>query len=250
MKITRKIIEIDPERCDGCGQCVIACAEGAIEIIDGKATLVSEAYCDGLGACLGECPQGALRLIEREAEDFDPEAVEKYLESRHAAASSEGPQAVPGCPSQKIHFFEKTAMSSPSPAAPTSALGHWPVQIRLIPHNAPFLQNADLLVAADCTAFAVPDFHQRFLSGRVLMVGCPKFDDVTDYVERFSKIFAQNTIRTVTVLSMEVPCCSALLGVVRKAMEHAGKNVPLKNVVLGVQGNVVETRIFNPDEKP
>ncbi|MEJ5363997.1 MAG: 4Fe-4S binding protein [Desulfosoma sp.] len=244
MKILRKIIEIDQERCDGCGQCVIACAEGAIEIIDGKATLVSDTYCDGLGACLGECPQGALRLIEREAEDFDPEAVERYLENKQARPDSESHvlAAVPQCPSQQIRILDKAPAPAPTSGSAASALGHWPVQIRLIPPNAPFLRGADLLVAADCTAVAVPDFHGRFLNGRVVMIGCPKFDNVAEYVERFAQIFASNPIRSVTVLSMEVPCCSALLGVVKKAMEKAGTRIPLDDIVIGVRGDILETR--------
>ncbi|MEJ5348175.1 MAG: 4Fe-4S binding protein [Desulfosoma sp.] len=248
MKVMRKVIEIDQERCDGCGQCVVACAEGAIEIIDGKAALVSDVYCDGLGACLGECPQRALRLVEREAEDFDPEAVERYLESKHSAKTEEPrvPQGVHQCPSQQIHTLQ-SPMGRGQISVPTaSALQHWPVQIRLIPPNAPFLQDADLLVAADCTAVAVPDFHQRFLNGRAVMIGCPKFDDILEYVDRFAKIFSRNTIRHVTVLSMEVPCCSALLSVVRKGLEKAEKEVPLTEIVLGIRGNVLETRNHLP----
>jgi NAD-dependent dihydropyrimidine dehydrogenase PreA subunit len=244
MKILRKIIEIDSERCDGCGQCVIACAEGAIEIIDGKATLVSETYCDGLGACLGECPQGALRLIEREAEDFDPEAVERHLESKPEASAPEGHLGPPAlqCPSRQIRLLDTAPAPAPTSGSRASVLSHWPVQIRLIPPNAPFLRGADLLVAADCTAVAVPDFHSRFLDGRVVMIGCPKFDNVAEYVERFAQIFAANPIRSVTVLSMEVPCCSALLGVVRKAMDKAGTHIPVDEIVIGVRGNIVETR--------
>uniref|UniRef100_A0A832ECS0 4Fe-4S dicluster domain-containing protein n=1 Tax=Desulfacinum infernum TaxID=35837 RepID=A0A832ECS0_9BACT len=250
MKILRKIIDIDPERCDGCGQCVIACAEGAIEIIDGKATLVSDTYCDGLGACLGECPQGALRLIEREAEDFDPEAVERHLESKPVPPAAEGhlgPTA-PQCPSRQIRILDPAPAPTPTLGALPSALSHWPVQIRLIPPDAPFLRGADLLVAADCTAVAVPDFHGRFLNGRVVMIGCPKFDNVAEYVERFAHIFAANPIRSVTVLSMEVPCCSALLAVVRKAMEKAGINIPLDEIVIGVRGDIVETRTVTAAE--
>ncbi len=243
MKILRKIIAIDQERCDGCGQCVIACAEGAIEIIDGKATLISDSYCDGLGACLGECPQGALRLIEREAEDFDPEAVEHHLEGKHVQpAQAPVFPAAPGCPSQQIRVLEKPEGPTRASGSAASALGHWPVQIRLIPPRAPFLHGADLLVAADCTPVAVPDFHDRFLNGRVVMIGCPKFDNVAEYVERFAEIFARNPIRSVTVLSMEVPCCSALLAVVRKAMEKAGAHIPVEEVVVGVRGDLVERR--------
>ena len=252
MKVIRKIIEIDPERCDGCGQCVIACAEGAIEIINGKATLVSEVYCDGLGACLGECPQGALKLVEREAEDFDPEAVEHYLEQKRTVdAPKPAPfHAARQCPSQQMRILQPGPASSQTAASTASPLTHWTLKILIIPPIAPFMQGADLLVAADCTAVAVPNFHEKFLQGRVVMLGCPKFDNIMDDVDRFTKIFAQNSVRRVTVLSMEVPCCSALLGVVRKGMEKAGKEVPLEEVVLGIGGDVLETRTFVPETSP
>ncbi len=248
MKTMRKIIEIDEERCDGCGQCVIACAEGALEIIDGKAKLVSDVYCDGLGACIGECPQDAIRIIEREAEEFDPEAVEAYLRSKEQQKAPESsptfPQAMT-CPSQQVEVFRQDrpqAPTVPTEGRPPSCLGHWPVQIRLVPPHAPFLDGSDLLVAADCVPVAYAAFHEDFIKGRVVMIGCPKFDDVNEYVEKFSQIFQKNSIRSVTVVSMEVPCCSALSKILSKALEIAGKTVPMEEVVIGIRGDILERR--------
>ena len=194
MKIVRKIIEIDEEKCDGCGQCVIGCAEGALEIIDGKAKVTSDNLCDGLGACIGECPQGALEIVEREAEAFDEVAVEAHLERQQAAAPAQpaGDTLPCGCPSAQLQSFApqtacqkaneptdlKASAKSPAPTGEVpSALMHWPVQVRLIPPTAPFLKGADLLVVADCVPVAFPSLHQDFLQGRAVMVGCPKFDD-------------------------------------------------------------------------
>ena len=243
MKSNRKIIEIDEERCDGCGQCVLSCAEGAIEIIEGKARLIKESYCDGLGACLGECPQGALRIIERESEEFDPEAVEHHLAERDKAAQTKViPMAAAGCPSAKIRTFDvacDTANKPTTQADSASALGHWPVQLRLVPPNAPFLRSAHLLVTADCVPVAYPSFHQDFLAGKVVLLGCPKFDNVQEYVQKFAEIFAKAQVEAVTVLDMEVPCCSALTMIVKKGMELAGKSVPIETITIGVQGQVV-----------
>lgn len=252
MKILRKIIEIDEERCDGCGQCASACAEGAIAIIDGKARLVSDVYCDGLGACIGECPQDALHIIEREAPEFDPEAVEHYLkekqEKEEAAPKEEislAPAMPCGCPSSNIRTFNVpsgAAARAASGEKTPSALSHWPVQIRLVPANAPFLKGAHLLVAADCTAVACPNFHRDFLPGKVVMLGCPKFDNTQEYIKKFTDIFQQAGIRSITVLDMEVPCCSALPAIVRKAMELADKQVPMEEVTIGVQGDVLRRK--------
>jgi Pyruvate/2-oxoacid:ferredoxin oxidoreductase delta subunit len=242
MKPVRKIIEIDEERCDGCGQCVIACAEGAIEIVDGKAKLVKDSYCDGLGACLGECPQGALRIEERAAEEFDPVAVEHHLEGKEKDKEPPTTAAPFQCPSSQVHLFAAACEAANQPAvqeAGSSTLSHWPVQIRLVPANAPFLKGSDLLVAADCTPVAYGSFHRDFLQGRTLLLGCPKFDDVAQYVKKFAEIFKIADIRSVTVLEMEVPCCSALPAIVKKGMEEAGKKIPLEEVVIGVRGNIL-----------
>ncbi len=244
MKVTRKIIEIDEELCDGCGQCVPSCAEGAIEIVDGKARLSAEKYCDGLGACLGECPTGALTIVEREAEDFDEEAVEQHLSSKAQEEVSQEATMACGCPSVQIQSF---GPSTPCQEAkqPTiqkskdSALSHWPVQIKLVPPTAPFLKGADLLVAADCTPVAYPNFHQDFLKGRVIMVGCPKFDDVQEYVQKFADVFKATDIKSVTVVVMEVPCCQGLPMIVGKGMEMAGKKVPMEKVVISPGGKIL-----------
>ncbi len=245
MEIQRKIIEIDEERCDGCGQCVMACAEGAIEIIDGKARLVKDSYCDDLGACLGECPQDALRMIERKAEPFDHAAVEEHLKRKDAEPKHPFPSAMGGCPSAQMRFFHReatTVADALSKQDRQSALGHWPVQIRLVPPNAPFLKGADLLVAADCAPLAYPDFHEDFLQGKAVMIGCPKLDNTQEYVAKFTEIFRSAGIRSVTVVDMEVPCCSALPRIVQKAMELAQEKVPMEEVIIGVTGKIIKKK--------
>jgi len=244
MKIKRKIIQIDEERCDGCGQCVPSCAEGALEIIDGKARLIAERYCDGLGACLGECPNDALHVIERDAEDFDEEAVEAFLKEKETSPQSPFPSVQPagGCPSSQVQTFAKKSGAAPRASGePTeSALSHWPVQIRLAPPNAPFLKNADLLIMADCVPVAYPNLHRDFLPGKAVLIGCPKFDNVDEYVQRFTEIFRTANLKSVTVLDMEVPCCSALPVMVHRAMKAAGVEVPMEWITIGRQGDVVK----------
>lgn len=247
MKIKRKIIEIDEERCNGCGQCVIACAEGAIEIVDGKAKVISDNLCDGLGACLGECPEDALRIIEREAEDFDEEAVERHLAEREKSQGKQSAMAS-GCPSTRIQQFEAPAggcqkANQPSTIAPLqSELTNWPVQITLVPPSAPFLKNADLLVAADCVPFAFAGFHAELLKGKILMMGCPKLDQAQAYIDKFAEIFKSAGIRSLTCAVMEVPCCSGLPVILKKGMEAAGVDIPMQVVVVSTKGEVVETR--------
>ncbi len=240
MKTLRKIIEIDEELCDGCGQCVTGCDEGALKVINGKAKVVSETFCDGLGACIGECPTGALRIVEREAAPFDEEAAR-----RHVALKQGEPALACGCPSTHIQTF---ATLSPCDAANrpvhigggASALTHWPIQIRLIPPTAPFLKGADLLVLADCTAVSFPTLHRDLLPGKVVMMGCPKFDDVQDYVNRFADIFRAADIKSVTTVVMEVPCCAGLPSIVRRGMEAAGKDIPLEEVMLSTRGEILK----------
>ena len=236
MKVKRKIIEIDQELCNGCGQCVPACAEGAIEIVEGKARLVAEKFCDGLGACLGECPQGALKIIERDADDFDEKAVEIHLAS---IEKDKGPEAGPApptiacsCPSTRLEEFRD--------AGEGSNLAHWPVQINLIPAGAPFLKGADLLVAADCTAVAYPGFHQRFVKGHTVMMGCPKFDDAQQYIQKFAAILKEAAPASLTAVIMEVPCCTGMVHILKKAMEASGSTLPLKVYQVGVRGSVRE----------
>ncbi|NLI81212.1 MAG: 4Fe-4S binding protein [Deltaproteobacteria bacterium] len=243
MKNVRKIIEIDEEKCDGCGNCVISCAEGAIRIIDGKAKLVRDSYCDGLGACLGECPQGALRLVEREAEEFDPEAVEEYLRDLEHRKTVEVHPLPCGCPSSHVRTFQNNGgeirRESPTERC-DSALSHWPVQLNLIPASAPFLKGADLLVAADCTVLACPNFHRDFLKGKVVVMGCPKLDKAEEYLKKFTEIFKLSGIRSLMVLEMEVPCCAAMASIVKRSLEAAGKEIPLEEVVIGVRGEILK----------
>jgi NAD-dependent dihydropyrimidine dehydrogenase PreA subunit len=243
MKAKRQIIEINEDLCNGCGECVPACAEGAIQIVDGKAKLVKDMFCDGLGACLGECPTGALKIIEREADEFDEKAVHEHLKKTKAPAPSPLAPAQCGCPSMTLQSFapaaKKPSASPKGAAGPSgSALSHWPVQIRLIPPTAPFLKDGDLLVAADCVPAAYADFHRDFLDGRVLLLGCPKFDDKELYLQRFTDIFRANDIKSVKVLRMEVPCCSFLLPIVTEAAHQAGKDVPVEEVIITRRGEV------------
>jgi NAD-dependent dihydropyrimidine dehydrogenase PreA subunit len=247
MKIMRKIIEIDEELCNGCGLCVPDCAEGSLVIIDGKAKMVSDKLCDGLGACLGSCPTGALKIIEREAEDFDEEAVEKHLANQKTSVDKAAPKTS-GCPSAQLQTFApqtpcQTA-NKPVMAAGggTSSLTHWPVQIRLVPPTAPFLQGADLLVAADCCAVSAPNFQQDYLTGKVVMMGCPKFDDAESYVQRFSEIIAGCNLNSLTILIMEVPCCSSMNGIIKQAIERAGKSVPVEQITISTQGAELERK--------
>jgi ferredoxin len=247
MKKMRNIIQIDEELCDGCGNCIISCAEGALEIVEGKARLVAERYCDGLGACLGECPTGALKVIQREADDFDEEAVEHRLDelAEKAKENSQGVMAC-GCPSTHIQSFAPAASACACANVPAqheaeaSALGHWPVQIKLVPPSAPFLKNADLLVAADCTAYAYAGFHRDLLAGKALLVGCPKFDDARAYIEKFGEIFQSASIKSVTVAIMEVPCCSGLPEIVKYGMKMAGKQIPVEKVIISSRGNIIK----------
>jgi Pyruvate/2-oxoacid:ferredoxin oxidoreductase delta subunit len=239
----RKVITIDQDKCNGCEECIPNCPEGAIQIIDGKARLVAEKYCDGLGACLSECPVDALHVVEREADDFDEKAVEQHL---HTAASlpKEMPVMACGCPSAQMQSFAKpvTCEEANRPAAKTggaSALSHWPVQIKLVPPTAPFLKGADLLVAADCVPFAYPDFHSDFLKGKVLMVGCPKFDDAPAYVQKFADVFKVAGVKSVTVATMEVPCCQGLPVIVKRGMAEAGADIPMSHIVVSLRGEII-----------
>jgi Pyruvate/2-oxoacid:ferredoxin oxidoreductase delta subunit len=242
MAAKRTIIEINEALCDGCGLCVPACAEGAIQIIDGKAKLVKDIFCDGLGACLGECPRGALAIIEREAEAFDESAVHEHLAALRKSPARPHLREQAGCPSMMIHFGAPAERKISKPGGPSvrtpSALAQWPVQIRLIPPSAPFLKKARLLVAADCVPVACGSFHEDFLDGRVVMLGCPKFDDVQLYLDRFTEIFRKNDIQDITVLDMEVPCCSALPRIVREALARSGKDIPLRELIVSIGGKV------------
>lgn len=247
MQIKRKIIQIDEERCDGCGNCVISCAEGALAIVDGKAKVISDNLCDGLGACIGECPQDALHIIERDAEAFDEAAVEAHLASKELAATPpEVEKSMPcGCPSTMIQTFSSCSQAK-RPVRHTvtesSILAHWPVQIRLIPPNALFLKGADLLVVADCVPVAFPSLHRDFLDGKAVMIGCPKFDNADEYIDKFAAIFKTAGIKSVTMVVMEVPCCSGLPTIVKKGMQKAGLEIPSTQVVVSTRGEILEER--------
>jgi NAD-dependent dihydropyrimidine dehydrogenase PreA subunit len=223
----RKIIEIDEDKCNGCGLCIPNCAESALQIVDGKVRLVGDVYCDGLGACLGHCPESALKVIEREAVPFDMEAVHELLGSQ-----KEHPVACPSLSSVNLYA------ASLQPTKRESALRHWPVQLKLLPTEAPRFQDADLLVVADCVPVAHPDFHASLLSGRTVVMGCPKLDDIAGYGDKLKEILKKNDVKSVTVATMEVPCCSGLSRVVDWAVEASGKAIPVRKHIVSVRGDM------------
>ena len=243
---TRKIVRIDEEKCNGCGLCIPNCAEGAIQIVDGKAKLVSDKFCDGLGACLGHCPEDAITISEREAEEFDEKAVEIHLHKKHEVPSQLHPQPQPkpqpeftGCPSSRVLQFQVHKPIETGPTTPSvSMLSQWPIQLKLVPVDAPYFEDADLLIAADCVPFAYANFHQDFLKGKAVVVGCPKLDDIHLYKEKLTAIFKANSIKSVTVPFMEVPCCFGLVKATEDAIEASGKDIPLKKVKIGIRGDI------------
>ena len=247
---TRKIIRIDEDKCDGCGQCAEACHEGAIRIIDGKAKLVSDSYCDGLGACIGECPRGALTIEEREAAPFDEAAaIAQAGHSKKSEAAPKSPAAGPlgcGCPGSAVRDLRQSQSSDTLQKRPTepmeSRLSNWPVQLRLVPENAPCLKGADLLIAADCTAFAHPDFHRTFLSGpnTVCLVGCPKLDDAQQYVDKIARMIERNEPASLTLVRMEVPCCGGIENAVKSALQNSGKMIPWQVVTISTEGKILD----------
>lgn len=233
----RKIIEIDGTKCNGCGACAAACHEGAIGMVDGKAKLLRDDYCDGLGDCLPACPAGAISFVERDAQPYDEAAVRKMKNETRGATL---PCGCPGTQARGISrpgVANKQKNSGDSCAA--SMLSQWPVQIKLAPVNAPWLDGAKLLVAADCTAFARADFHERFIKGRVTLIGCPKLDSV-DYSDKIAAIIKDNDIKSVTVVRMEVPCCGGIEEAVRKAMAASGKFIPWQVVTISVEGEIID----------
>ena len=256
--VTRKIVEIDEELCDGCGQCIPSCAQGALEIVDGKARIIEDKLCDGLGARLGECPTGALKVIEREADEFDEEAVHQHLAEQEKAPKEETMAC--GCPSASMQSFgaaggwpsagmqsfadtgARPATGVPAAAADEaeSALSHWPVQIMLVPAQAPFLKGADLLVVADCVPIAYPSFHQDFLQGKAVVMGCPKLDDAQHYIDKFAEIFKYSGVNSITIPIIEVPCCSGLPIIVKKGMEKAGVKIPIEEIVISTRGKILQ----------
>ena len=228
----RKIIKIDEEKCNGCGACAAACHEGAIEMVDGKAKLTREDYCDGLGDCLPACPVDAITFEQREAPAYNEAAVLEAKEKKAQAL----PCGCPGTQAKAIHHpVEPAAVCAPQ----TSMLRQWPVQIKLVPTNAPWFDGAKLLVAADCTAYAYRNFHQEFIKGRITLVGCPKLDSV-DYAEKLTDILKSNDIRSITVVRMEVPCCGGMVQAVKRAMVNSGKLIPWQVVTVTTDGRILE----------
>jgi len=236
----RKIIKIDEEKCDGCGQCVVDCAEGALEIVDGKARVVRESFCDGLGACIGACPTGALTIEEREAELFDEQAAAANVAASKGRGA--GLTVVPsGCPGAAARPLEPRAEAGSPPGA-ASQLGHWPVQLKLVAPNAPFLREADLLLVADCVPLAMADFHHRLLRGRAVVVGCPKLDDRAFYIDKLAEVVRLSSISSLTVARMEVPCCGGLCWIAEEALKACRQKVPIREVVVGTSGQIVSER--------
>ncbi len=247
----RDIVQIDEEKCDGCGLCVPSCEEGAIQIIEGKARVVSDTYCDGLGACLGHCPRDAISVIQREAAPFDLQAVAEHQAAGRDATSRTSPGSRSGCEDTicpgtaalKLEPVAGSASPPPAPDSPTkelSGLANWPVQLHLVSPQSPLLHRADLLLVADCVPLACAGFHARFLDGRPVVIGCPKLDDCQAYVSKLAAILQHAQIQSISVVHMEVPCCTALLRVVEAAMQMSGTRVPVSDTVVTRRGEVID----------
>ena len=255
----RKIIQIEEEKCNGCGLCVPNCAEGAIQIIDGKAKLVKDSYCDGLGACLGHCPMDALHVIERNADEFNEEAAMEFVrkvkgeehKQNHAPIQQNTTQPLPhhhaggGCPGSRMMMFGKNEKENTKAATVNNddievkikpQLRQWPVQLNLVPVNAPYFENADLLITADCVPFAYANYHLELLKGKAVVIGCPKLDDLEHYVEKLSAIVSNNSIKSITVAHMEVPCCTGIVRAAETALARSGKEIKLNRVRIGING--------------
>lgn len=243
----RKIIEIDEEKCTGCGACVTSCAEGALQIVDGKAKVVNEVFCDGLGACIGECPEGALRIIEREAPGFDEGAVEEHLRKGKKGYARTATEPEPcGCPSHNPMILTASQAKNRSEGRPESSyadlppeLTNWPLQWRLVSSAMPFFKDKEVLLAADCVPFAFRDFHGKFLRDRAVIIGCPKLDDQGDYLDKLADIFKNATPKAVRIVHMEVPCCHGLRKLVNEAVRRSGKDILVRVTVVGIQGQVL-----------
>lgn len=273
MALVRSIIKIDEEKCNGCALCIPNCPEGALQIIDGKVRLISDLFCDGLGACIGHCPEDAITIEEREAEPYDEkktmanivkhgentviahlkhlkehgetdlfgQAVEYLKENNIPVPSLEKPAPFPasgGCPGSRMMQFGQPETEAGETSGPglVSQLKQWPIQIHLVPPNAPYFENADLLVAADCVPFAYAEFHRDLLKGKIVLVGCPKLDDSQFYIEKLTRIFSSNDLKSITCAHMEVPCCLGLDHIVKSALEKAGKEIPYRDVTIGIKG--------------
>lgn len=248
----RKIVKIDPDKCDGCGLCVPSCAEGAIKMINGKAVLSADNLCDGLGACLGECPRDAITVEEREADEFDEVAVEKHLtaQGKPAPVHQHAPQppAAPqqhhhtggGCPgSRAMSFARPQEPATPAPGGSRqSQLAQWPVQLHLVSTTAPYFQDADLLITADCVPVAYAGYHEDFLKGKAVVMGCPKLDDNIFYQQKLTELFSKSDVKSITVLKMEVPCCGGIAVAARQALTASGKQIPYREVTIGIKGEI------------
>ncbi len=250
----RKIVSIDESKCDGCGLCIPNCAEGALAIIDGRAKLMKDLYCDGLGACLGHCPQDAITIIEREADEFDEEAVEEMLKAQgkalkplhqpqhqemkaHAHEHHQGS----GCPGSRMRMLQrKEVEDKDSEVKLTSKLRQWPVQLMLVSPAAPYFKGADLLITADCVPFAYANYHNDFLKGKAVVVGCPKLDDAAYYAEKLGDIIKINDLESITVLRMEVPCCGGIAQAVKMGRDKSGVNIPIKIVTISIEGEILK----------
>ena len=232
----RKIIQIDEEKCNGCGVCVSSCDEGALAIVDGKARLTKEKYCDGLAACLKECPEGALTIVEREAEDFDEEETQKHLQ-----VMNKTPCVCPGSTVSQLEEAEVDAEGEKG-IGQKPMLTHWPVQLALVPAGATFLEQADVVLIADCVPFAYPNLHGDFLKDHAVLVACPKLDDFEEHLAKLTDILAKSDIKSLTVVHMEVPCCSGLNYMVKKAIEASGHQIPFKEITIGIKGGVIKQR--------
>ena len=236
ISVIRRIVNIEEEKCTGCGACAEACHEGAIGMVDGKAKLLRDDYCDGLGDCLPSCPAGAISFVEREAAAYDEEAVQQHMEHRKLQ------QSFQGCPGHRPMSFDRSAAPEPEELrarAARSELAQWPCQIKLVPVNAPFFDGAKLLIAADCTAFAYAAMHAEFMRGRVTLNGCPKLDGV-DYSEKLTEIIRRNDIKSVTIVRMEVPCCGGLELAAKRALQNSGKFIPWQVVTISTDGRLLE----------
>ena len=248
----RKVVVIDEAKCDGCGECVTSCAEGAIAVIDGKARLVSEMYCDGLGACLGHCPQGAITIEERDAPAFDDAATQNHLGTlrrAQAATALRVTETLHQCPGSMMRSLDRPAATAPTAHPPMggvpSELRNWPIQLALVPPMAPYLQGAELLLVADCVPFAYADFHRRFLQDRPVIIGCPKLDQMDAYAKKLTEIVRVAKPKSLSVVHMEVPCCSGFTRLAQYALQAAASGIPLTDVTIGIRGEILDTVELN-----